>query len=237
MDLVVNVWCSAVFFLAGLLIGRFGWSKGKEEAQGEGISWSDSAAGMDGNEMNGNGTAANGMTGIDEREGISGRKVSGRSGRNGKKAGMPGEKRISLGWTVGSPVAGEVCYLREGTGRGARIVPEQGMVYAPAAGKITKLYPTGNAMRLRTDYGIELLIQAGIDTEELEGRYYRSRIVQNEVVNKGKLLLEFDIDGIKEEGYDPSVVITVVEAKDYGDVIVCDTPRVKAGEDLMRVCR
>ena len=233
MDLVVNVWCSAVFFLAGLLIGRFGWSKGKEELQGESENWSDSAAGIAGNGMSGNGMDGEGTDGIGEK-GMGRRK---KSGRNGKKAGMPGEKRISLGWTVGSPVAGEVCYLREGTGRGARIVPEQGMVYAPAAGKIPKLYPTGNAMRLRTDYGIELLIQAGIDTEELEGRYYRSRIVQNEVVNKGKLLLEFDIDGIKEEGYDPSVVITVVEAKDYGDVIVCDTPRVKAGEDLMRVCR
>ena len=233
MELVVNVWCSSVFFLAGLLIGRFGWSKGKEEEQGEREGWSDSAAGMDGNGITGKGVDGIGKGGIEER-GMSGRK---RNGRNGKKAGMPGEKRIALGWTVGSPVAGEVCYLREGTGRGARIVPEQGMVYAPAAGKITKLYPTGNAMRLKTDYGIELLIRAGIDTEELEGRHYRSRIVQNEVVNKGKPLLEFDIEGIREEGYDPSVVITVVEAKDYGDVIVCDNPRVKAGEDLMRVCR
>ena len=226
MELVVNVWCSAVFFLAGLLIGRFGWSKGKEDEREERSGWEEDGAGRDGKGMKGKGEE-------DElgRNGKSGNR------RGGKKGGVPGEKRISLGWTVGSPVSGEVCYLREGTGRGARIIPEQGMVYAPAAGKITKLYPTGNAMRLRTDYGIELLIQVGIDTEELEGRYYRARIVQNEIVNKGKPLLEFDIEGIREEGYDPSVVVTVVGAKDYGNVSVCDNPRVKAGEDLMRVCR
>lgn len=200
MDLVVNVWCSSIFFLAGLLIGRVSWGKESGESQ---------------------------EAKEEKKEGDTA----------GKKQLAPGEKRITLGWTVGSPVTGEVSYLREGTGRGARILPDQGMLYAPAAGKITKLYPTGNAMLLRTEYGLELLIQAGIGTNELEGRHYRPRIVQNEVVNKGKLLLEFDVEAIREEGYDPSVAVSVVEARNYGDVIVCDNPHVKAGEDLMKVCR
>ena len=117
------------------------------------------------------------------------------------------------------------------------IVPLQGMVYAPVAGKIVRLYPTGNAMRLRTDYGIELLIQAGIRTAELEGRYYRPRIVQNEIVNKGKLLLEYDIEGLKMEGYDPAILISVEDAQNYEDVTVYDVENVKVVENLMWVRR
>ena len=109
------------------------------------------------------------------------------------------------------------------------------MIYAPVAGKITKIYPTGNAMRLRTDYGIELLVQAGIGTEELEGLYYRARVLKNEVVNKGKLLIEFDKDSIRKEGYDPSVVMTVEDSMDFRDIMVSDKSRVKAGEEIMWV--
>ncbi len=151
--------------------------------------------------------------------------------------GVQAEKRIPLGWAVGSPVAGTVSYFDEGAKKGARIIPEQGMVYAPAAGKITRLYPTGNAMLLRTDYGIELLIQAGVDTGELEGRNYRARVLKNEVVNKGKPLLEFDVEAISSEGYDPSVVMTVEDAQNFRDITVCDTQHVKVGEDLLWVRR
>lgn len=212
MDITLAIWCAFLFFVSGFVIGRMEWGRAPEPL----------AARADG--------------GTESREDAeTGEESSIRFGRNRKNRQQPGTKRIPLGWAIGSPVAGEVKYYHEGTRRGALIIPEQEVLYAPAAGKITKLYPTGNAMRLRTDCGIELLIQAGIDTGELEGRYYRPRVLQNEVVNKGKPLLEFDIAGIRTEGYNPSVMMSVEEAADYGNITVCDRPWVKAGEDLMWV--
>ncbi len=146
-----------------------------------------------------------------------------------------GAKRVMLGRAIGSPVTGEVSYFTEGTRRGALIHSTQGRLYAPASGKITRLYPTGNRMLLRTEYGIELLIQAGIETNELEGLYYRPRVVQNEIVSKGKLLLEYDPDGIQQEGYDPSVLMSVEDAENYRDITVSDVSQVKNGEDIMWV--
>ncbi len=146
---------------------------------------------------------------------------------------VPGEKRIALGWSVGSPVSGKVSYFNEGGRKGAVIQPQQGVLYAPASGKIVKLYPTGNAMMLRTDYGVELLMQTGIGTGDLETRYYRPKVVKNEVVNKGKLLLEFDMEGIRNEGYDPSVRVSVEEARDQEAVTLCETELVKTGENIM----
>lgn len=218
MDIALGLWSAGLFFVAGLTIGKikWGWSETEKETAKEDVA---------------NEEAAN-----QDAEQVKLREDAGNK-RQGAKKATPGEKRIPLGWAVGSPVSGAVTYFHEGTQRGAKIVPEQGVLYAPAAGKITRLYPTGNAMRLRTDYGIELLIQAGVDTGELEGRHYRARILKNEVVNKGKPLLEFDVEAIREEGYDPSVVMTVEDAQDFQNVTLCDAPRVKAGENLLWVHR
>lgn len=146
-------------------------------------------------------------------------------------------KRIPLGWAIGSPIGGAVSYFYEGTTRGVIIKPDQGKLYAPAPGKITRLYPTGNSFRLRTEFGVELYIQAGERTGELEGLYFRPRVVQNEIVQKGKLLLEYDLQGVEEEGYDPSIRMSVEDAEDYQNISVTETVNVKTGEDLMWVCR
>lgn len=149
-----------------------------------------------------------------------------------KEIGME-HKRIPIGWPVGSPVAGAVSFFYEGKRRGAVIIPEQGYLYAPAPGKIVKLYPTGNAFLLRTDYGVELLIRVGVETQELEGMYFRPRVVQNEIVNKGKLLLEFDPEGIGAEGYDCGVRLSVEENHDWLEISITQAEHVKVGEELL----
>jgi len=142
-------------------------------------------------------------------------------------------KRISLGWAIGSPINGLVSSFQEGNRQGIVITPAQGKLFSPAAGKIVKLFPTGNAFMLRTEYGIELLLKAGHNTEELEGMYFRPRVIQNEVVNKGKLLLEFDMERIQAEGYDTAVRLSVESGDDYRDIIITDVERVKVGEELL----
>ena len=142
-------------------------------------------------------------------------------------------KRISLGWAIGSPINGLVSSFQEGNRQGIVITPAQGKLFSPAAGKIVKLFPTGNAFMLRTEYGIELLLKAGHNTEELEGMHFRPRVIQNEVVNKGKLLLEFDMERIQAEGYDTAVRLSVESGDDYRDIIITDVERVKVGEELL----
>lgn len=261
MDIMLGLWCAFLFFVSGFVIGRIRWGREKTRAYGPGEGQGAAAeemrreygsaagyenAGEGGREgssrersnrerSNREWDSLDGEMGA--RKEADSRKRMWHSGRAARKRPVPGEKRIPLGWAIASPITGQVKFLHEGTMRGALITPEQEMVYAPASGKITRLYPTGNAMRLRTDSGIELLIRAGVDTGELEGRYYRPRVVQNEVVNKGKPLLEFDVEGIRGEGFDPAVMVSVEEAADYRDVTVCQAARVKVGDDLMWVRR
>lgn len=93
----------------------------------------------------------------------------------------------------------------------------------------------GNAMLFTTEFGAELYIQAGRTEDELLNRYYRPKIVQNEVVGKGKLLLEFDRQGLEAEGVSPDVSVCVEHYGSGGGVRMTTRERVKTGEEILKV--
>lgn len=139
------------------------------------------------------------------------------------------------GWSVGSPVSGEVTEHSEGDHPTVVIHTDSNKLYAPAGGKITRLFPMGNAMLFTTEFGAELYIQAGKTEDELLNRYYRPKIVQNEVVGKGKLLLEFDRQGLEAEGISPDVSVCVEHYGSGGAVKMTTRDKVKTGEEILKL--
>ena len=138
-------------------------------------------------------------------------------------------------WSVGSPVSGEVVACEEGEHPTIVVRPENGKLYAPAAGKITRLFPMGNAFLFVTEFGTELYIQAGETSDELLVCHYRPRVIQNEVVAKGKLLLEFDCQGLEADGASADVSICVESCPYGGDAQLTMGERVKVGEEILQV--
>lgn len=157
----------------------------------------------------------------------------------GVKRGRKGRNRRVMEdmrrWSVGSPVSGEVTVCEEGEHSTLVIRPEGDKLYAPAAGKITRLFPMGNALLFMTEFGTEIYIRVGDTEDELAVRHYRPRIVQNEVVAQGKLLLEFDRQGLEAEGASTEVSVCV-EGCAYGGVVqMVAGERVKTGEEILQV--
>ena len=82
---------------------------------------------------------------------------------------------VREGVTIGSPVNGEIRKRMEETaeetadaGTGCiSIVPEDGKVYAPTAGKVLKLYPMGNRIGQRTGTAVEYLQRQGRTAQRL----------------------------------------------------------------------
>lgn len=144
-----------------------------------------------------------------------------------------GKKRIPLGWVISSPVSGQVRPFFEGCRCGALIQPEEGKVYAPVSGRIIRLYPMGRAMVIATDFGTEVLLKTGNGGDELCSAYYRSRVVQNEIIGKGKLLLEFDREGLESQGVDVTVTVSIETTLEEKEVAVTQKAYVKVGEELM----
>lgn len=137
------------------------------------------------------------------------------------------------GWSVGSPVSGQAAVLQEGPEAEIVIQPAEDRLYAPVSGKITKLYPMGNAFRFHTEFGAELYIQAGDAQDDMLGRYYRPRIVQNEIVSKGKLLLEFDRQGLAAEGASAEVSVRVDNHIYGSEVVATAEGPVRTGEEIL----
>lgn len=104
-------------------------------------------------------------------------------------------------------------------GKGIAVEPEEGIVTSPVDGVVTTVFPTGHAIGITSNNGTEILIHIGMDTVRLEGRYFNPVVKTGESVTVGETLVEFDIDKIKETGFELTTPIIITNTNDYLDVI------------------
>ena len=100
-------------------------------------------------------------------------------------------------------------------GDGAAVIPEEGKIFAPADGTVVNIMDTKHGIMFQTAQGVELLIHIGLETVNLNGKYFTSHVENGAQVKAGDLLVEFDLDAIKKEGYDPITLVVVTNGDDY----------------------
>lgn len=120
-------------------------------------------------------------------------------------------------------------------GDGIAIKPDEGKVYSPVDGIVRVAYPTGHAVGIAAKDGEELLIHIGIDTVNLKGKYFKSHVVQGMKVKKGDLLVEFDLDKVMLEGYDPTVMLIVTKTDNLKTVVPSEMGQVDNSDDVLNV--
>lgn len=134
-------------------------------------------------------------------------------------------KKETGGEVIVSPITGEVLPIEEVQdatfsqkllGDGLAVIPTEGKLYAPAAGIVQGLQKkTGHALCITTPSGVELLLHVGRDTVRMEGRGFTVHCEEGQQVAQGDLLVEFDIEAIKAEGYDTASPVIVLNTDDY----------------------
>lgn len=143
-----------------------------------------------------------------------------------------------------SPLNGEVVKLSEVNdptfsqeimGKGIAIQPLNGRVVSPVNGVVAALFGTKHAIALQSDDGAEILIHIGIDTVELEGKHFTAQVEQGARVSAGELLVEFDAEAIKSEGYDVVTSIIVTNTDNYSDIKGTDKKEIVEKESLIEV--
>lgn len=126
--------------------------------------------------------------------------------------------------TIANPVSGEVIALSEVNdatfssgvlGEGYAVIPTEGKVTAPFDGKVETLMDTHHALGLVSNSGIEMLIHVGLETVALNGKYFTPKVAEGDSFKKGDVLLTFDLEAIKKEGYDTTTPVVVSNADDY----------------------
>lgn len=120
-------------------------------------------------------------------------------------------------------------------GKGIAIEPTEGILVAPANGIVTTVFPTGHAVGVTTDEGIEILMHLGLNTVELDGKYFEKKVKQGDRVKVGDPLIEFDMDKIKAAGYSLVTPVVVTNSNDYLDVLSLDQSDVVRQEECLVV--
>ncbi len=146
--------------------------------------------------------------------------------------------------TILAPIKGEVKPIEESSdaafasgalGKGVVILPEEGKVYAPVTGTVTVLFPSLHAIGITSDAGVELLIHIGINTVQLNGEGFTAHIKQGDQIKQGQLLVEFDMNKIKEAGYSLETPVLVTNYADLKEVKNTSASSVQLQETLIEV--
>lgn len=146
--------------------------------------------------------------------------------------------------TVDSPLIGQVIPLSEvndpvfsseAMGKGCAVIPSEGKVFAPFDGTIVGLLDSHHAVGMESKNGIEILIHVGMDTVKLGGKHFTCHIEDGQQVKKGQLLLEFDMDAIKAEGYEIVTPVIITNSDEFTEITTKAAGQVKNGDKLLKL--
>jgi len=147
---------------------------------------------------------------------------------------------------VMSPLQGKVVPLKdvedqvfasESMGKGIAIEPEIGEAVSPFKGEVVTVFPTGHAVGLKSDTGIEVLIHIGLDTVQLQGEHYEILIEDGQQVKVGDPLIKFDIQEIRKAGYSTVTPVIVTNTTDFAEIGFNETENIDKEELIFTVER
>lgn len=145
-----------------------------------------------------------------------------------------------------SPVTGEAVLLsqvpdptfaEEILGKGVAVKPSDKRFYAPLDGTVSTVFPTGHAIGITGDNGIEMLIHIGLDTVQLGGKGFHVFVKEGQQVKRGELLVECDLALLCEKGFQTITPVLVTNADDFSSVNVLKQGIVNMGEQIVEVER
>ncbi|MBQ8893069.1 MAG: PTS transporter subunit EIIC [Clostridia bacterium] len=146
--------------------------------------------------------------------------------------------------TLTAPMQGTVVALEkvedeafssEVLGKGVAIEPTEGKLYAPCDGRVEMVFDTHHAVNLVSREGCEILLHIGIDTVKLGGKYFEAHVQDGAEVRKGDLLISFDLEGIKGEGYKVTTPMVICNTDDYTSIETVAQGEITAGERILEI--
>ena len=120
-------------------------------------------------------------------------------------------------------------------GDGFAVEPANGQIVSPVAGKVTSVFPTKHALGLVTESGLEVLVHIGLDTVSLEGKPFTVKVEEGQTVAAGDLLVEADLDAIREAGRATSTVVVFTNGAAIQSVTLTQTGQLPADAVVAKV--
>lgn len=144
---------------------------------------------------------------------------------------------VSEGTAILLSQVNDATFASEVLGKGIAVIPSKGEVVAPCDAVVETVFDTKHAVGLSTESGMELLIHIGINTVELNGKYFTSHVKNGDHVKKGQLLVSFDMEKVKAAGYDVTTPLIVTNSDDYKDVKILSKDSVTPSDKVLEIVK
>ncbi len=122
-------------------------------------------------------------------------------------------------------------FAKKMVGEGFSIDPLNGQLVSPIAGEVIDLQPSGHAVTIRSQEGLEILIHIGLDTVKMQGEGFDTKVKEGQSVDIGDSLIDFDLDVIANNAKSLLTQVVVTNSERVASVTPV-TGLVNAGEDV-----
>ena len=148
--------------------------------------------------------------------------------------------------TLHAPIDGELIpieevndpsYSRKMMGNGFAVKDTSGPVYSPGKGRVVNIFPTKHAFGIEMENGVEVLVHIGIDTSELEGVPFETKVKAGDIVDEQTILTTIDHNMLIETGKENIVLVVLTDMNEIETFSVHSQGRVKSGEKIGNVSR
>ena len=148
--------------------------------------------------------------------------------------------------TLTSPVNGtqiplaevaDETFASEMLGATVAVEPADGKIVAPCDGEVSNIFETGHAVCITTDAGGELLIHIGIDTVKMDGKGFTKKVSDGDKVHAGDILVEADLEEIKNAGYQTTTMMILTNTDEFGNVTKAEPAEVKTTSKVMTLIK
>ena len=135
-----------------------------------------------------------------------------------------------------SEVADET-FASEMLGTTVAVEPADGKIVAPCDGEVSNIFETGHAVCITTESGGELLIHIGIDTVKMDGKGFTKKVSDGDKVHAGDILVEADLEEIKNAGYQTTTMMILTNTDEFGNVTKAEPAEVKTTSKVMTLTK
>lgn len=135
-----------------------------------------------------------------------------------------------------SEVADET-FASEMLGTTVAVEPTDGKIVAPCDGEVSNIFETGHAVCITTETGGELLIHIGIDTVKMDGKGFTKKVSDGDKVHAGDILVEADLEEIKNAGYQTTTMMILTNTDEFGNVTKAEPAEVKTTSKVMTLTK
>ncbi len=148
--------------------------------------------------------------------------------------------------TLTSPVNGtqiplaevaDETFASEMLGATVAVEPADGKIVAPCDGEVSNIFETGHAVCITTESGGELLIHIGIDTVKMDGKGFTKKVSDGDKVHVGDILVEADLEEIKNAGYQTTTMMILTNTDEFGNVTKAEPAEVKTTSKVMTLTK